>query len=227
MAHREIDTSPKPDSIRIFDSDFLEFFTHIHPAVIVVFWSPLIVLLLADSIINVPVGISLWHVPLGVLLGIFLWTLAEYLLHRYVFHYEPQTPRQEKIFFMFHGVHHYQPQDKTRLVMPLPVSVPLGLLFYGAFYLIFATLLGGPHWLHPAVAGFMSGYLFYDLTHYATHHWPIRNKVFLALKRHHMKHHYKEPDALFGVSNTFWDHVFGTMVEKPVLSTVESRADSD
>jgi sterol desaturase/sphingolipid hydroxylase (fatty acid hydroxylase superfamily) len=30
------------------------------------------------------------------------------------------------------------------------------------------------------------------------------------LKRHHMEHHFKTPDARFGVSTSFWDQVFRT-----------------
>jgi sterol desaturase/sphingolipid hydroxylase (fatty acid hydroxylase superfamily) len=61
------------------------------------------------------------------------------------------------------------------------------------------------------VAGFMIGYLVYDLIHYATHHYPIRGGFMKSLKRHHMKHHFKEPNLRFGVSSTVWDHAFGTL----------------
>lgn len=203
----DIDTSPNPVSVRIFKSDFLEFFTHISPITIIVIWVPVILLLLASAISSAPVGIILG----GIVVGLLAWSLAEYFLHRFLFHYEPKTPRMQRLFFMFHGVHHYQPQDKTRLVMPLPVSVPLALVFYGLFYLVFASLLKAPDWVVPVMAGFIIGYLFYDLTHYATHHLPMRSGVFKYLKRHHMAHHYKEPEALFGVSSPLWDFIFHTM----------------
>ena len=59
--------------------------------------------------------------------------------------------------------------------------------------------------------GFMFGYLVYDLTHYATHHFPMRSGVLKALKRHHMQHHYKTPNLRYGVSSPFWDIVFRTL----------------
>ena len=52
----------------------------------------------------------------------------------------------------------------------------------------------------------------YDMTHYATHHFPMRWGFLKDVKRHHMVHHYKTPDQLFGVSSPLWDHVFGTYV---------------
>jgi dihydroceramide fatty acyl 2-hydroxylase len=202
--------SSEKDSIRIFESDFLEFFTHIHPAVIVVIWLPVGLYFLLSAIATVQVGVPVAAVPLGLLIGIFLWSFIEYTLHRFLFHFTPRNPTQERLAFLFHGVHHLRPQDKTRLVMPPIVSVPLALLFYGLMHLVVVSLLGTPGWLDPIFAGFVFGYLTYDLTHYATHHFPMRAPVLRYLKRYHMMHHYKTPDARFGVSSPLWDIVFGT-----------------
>jgi dihydroceramide fatty acyl 2-hydroxylase len=197
------------EPIRLFKSDFLEFFTHIHPAVVLAIWTPVVAYCLAVA--ARPGGASPVGLSLGCLAGLFLWTFAEYTLHRFVFHFPPRTPAQERLVFLFHGVHHAQPQCKTRLVMPPAVSVPLALLFYGAFHLILATLLGIPTWVAPTFAGFIAGYLVYDMTHYATHHFAMRRGFLKFLKRYHMQHHYKTPTARFGVSSPLWDVVFGTM----------------
>jgi len=195
------------EPLRLFRSDFLEFFTHIHPLVVLLIWLPVggyfAFLAVRDG--------SALSVVLGLVVGLFLWTLAEYLLHRFVFHFPPRSERQEKILFLFHGVHHAQPKCKTRLVMPPAVSIPLAALFYGLFWLVVDRALGLPAWLPPIFAGFIAGYLVYDMTHYATHHFPMRRRLPKALKRHHMQHHYKTPNARFGVSSPLWDLVFGTM----------------
>ncbi|GAB4481623.1 MAG: sterol desaturase family protein [Anaerolineae bacterium] len=213
MSHLPIDTNPDSEPIRLFKSDFLEFFTHISPITVMVIWVPVTAFLLYLAVVDASGTGFPWHIPGGVLIGLFLWTVAEYLLHRFLFHYKPRTPAQERIFFMFHGVHHAQPQDKTRLVMPLPASIPLAVLFYGLFYLVVAMLLGAAQWVNPLMAGFIIGYLIYDLTHYATHHFPMRGPVLKYIKRHHMMHHYKDPDTRFGVSSPLWDLIFGTMGE--------------
>ncbi len=62
----------------------------------------------------------------------------------------------------------------------------------------------------PFHAGFVLGYMTYDLTHYYIHHFNPKTKLGLRLKKHHMLHHFKDPDSRFGVSNTVWDAVFGT-----------------
>jgi dihydroceramide fatty acyl 2-hydroxylase len=208
MAHLPITHSEVP--IRLFKSDYLEFFTHIHPAVVVIIWLPVAIHFMTRAIITRVTGVSAIYLPAGFLLGLVLWTFTEYTLHRFVFHYQPRSPRQERIVFLFHGIHHAQPQCKTRLVMPPAVSIPLSLIYYGLLSVILGKLLGIPQWIWPIFSGLIIGYLAYDLTHYATHHFPMRYGVLKFLKRYHMQHHYKTPDQRFGVSSPLWDVVFGT-----------------
>jgi sterol desaturase/sphingolipid hydroxylase (fatty acid hydroxylase superfamily) len=210
MNHMPVDTRRDAEPIRLFQSDFMEYFTHISPVTIILVWLPIAILLIVYALMNAPGAGFPAHIPLGFLLGLFLWTLAEYTLHRFLFHYKPTSPRQERIFFLFHGIHHAQPQVKTRLVMPLPVSIPGFFIFFGLFYLILAVLLKSPQWIAPLTSGFMIGYLAYDLTHYATHHFPMRSGYAKYIKRHHMQHHYKDAETRFGVSSPLWDWVFGT-----------------
>ncbi len=203
-----INLSPEP--IRLFKSDFLEHFTHISPIVVVILWVPVVGVFLWRALTAWGDRASVGSVTGGVLLGLFLWTLIEYGMHRFVFHLVPKGPRMERIFFLFHGVHHAQPQCKTRLVMPPAVSLPLALVVYGLVYAAFAVGLGLPHWVDPMMAGILSGYLVYDLTHYATHHLSMRRGVFRYLKRYHMMHHYNTPEQRYGVSSPLWDVVFRT-----------------
>jgi len=208
MEDIEIKRSDEP--IRLFESDFLEFFTHIHPAVVAVIWLPVAAYFLIRAVQTVPPGTPPLYIPVALLLGLFIWTLAEYTLHRFVFHFKPRTSWQERLSFLFHGVHHAQPRSKTRLVMPPAVSLPLGMLFYSLFYLIVGAVLDATHWLAPLFAGFVLGYLLYDLSHYAMHHWRMQRGYFKIIRRHHMLHHAKTPNQRFGVSSPLWDHVFGT-----------------
>ena len=52
------------------------------------------------------------------LIGFFVWTISEYLLHRFVFHFAAKTERGQRIAFLFHGVHHAQP---TPFMLPFNV----------------------------------------------------------------------------------------------------------
>jgi dihydroceramide fatty acyl 2-hydroxylase len=213
MNHLPIDKSKNPQSMRLFKSDFLEFFTHISPVTIIILWVPVTTYLLVNAILAAQPGAFPWYVPAAFIIGLFLWTLAEYTLHRFLFHHQPRTAKAERIFFLFHGVHHAQPQDKTRLVMPFPVSIPMALLFYGLFSLVLGTWLKANQWINPMSAGFLAGYLTYDLMHYAQHHFPMRSGYAKYIKRYHMAHHYKSPSTRYGVSSPIWDWVFGTTGE--------------
>lgn len=208
MAHIEIVRDKEP--IRLFTSDFLEFFSHVSPITVLIIWLPVITFFLVQAITARPAGASAWHIPAGIVLGLFFWTFAEYMLHRFLFHFTPRNAWQERISFLFHGVHHAQPQCKTRLVMPPAVSIPLAALFYGLFWLVIGVVIGAPQWVAPLFAGFILGYVAYDMTHYGTHHFPVRG-YFKFLKIHHMNHHYKTPDMKFGVTSALWDRVFGTL----------------
>ena len=205
----EIDHSVEP--IRLFKSDFLEFFTHISPIVVLIIWLPVTAFFLYRAVVELPTGQPALYIPIAILIGIVIWTFAEYTLHRFLFHHHAKSARAKRVFFLFHGVHHAQPQCKTRLVMPPAVSIPMALLFYGLFSLVVGVLLGQWVWVAPLFAGFMGGYLFYDMTHYATHHFPMRSGYFKFVKRYHMRHHFKTPDQRFGVSSPVWDYVFGTV----------------
>jgi dihydroceramide fatty acyl 2-hydroxylase len=201
MANR-LFVSNRDESVRLFKNSFLEYFSHIHPATPAVVYLPFVAIVLYFGFQRT----ELLTGVLYVLLGIFLWTFFEYFMHRFVFHYQPKSVLGQKVHFLAHGVHHDYPRDKTRLVMPLLVSVPLAILFYFIFYWIF----GGNVFLN-IMGGFVFGYVVYDTTHFATHHWKMTSPLGKFLKEYHLKHHYIDPDTAYGVSNPMWDYVFFTV----------------
>ncbi len=200
----------KDVTVRMFKSDLLESFSRVHPAVPLIIYIPLILSFLyrAVYIANNPLENLLFLI----IFGIFIWTFTEYFLHRFIFHFNAKSDFGKKIHFIFHGVHHDYPMDSRRLVMPPSVSIPLAALFYYLFYLIF-----GPGKVAPFFVGFLTGYLFYDMTHYAVHHFNIHNKFWLALKKHHIKHHFQDPNKGYGVSSPLWDIIIRTNFPKENL----------
>ena len=198
------------EPIRLFKSDFLEFFTHIHPAVVLLIFLPVVFYFLYEGAVGLGARLGDVAYVAVVAFGFVTWTLAEYLMHRFVFHYEPTHPILKWVWYLIHGVHHEQPQCKTRLVMPPILSIPLSLLFYGLFAGI-GALVRAPLGVAPAFAGFLMGYLTYDMLHYAEHHLSMKWGFLKFLKRNHLLHHFKTPEDRFGVSSPFWDIVFGTL----------------
>jgi sterol desaturase/sphingolipid hydroxylase (fatty acid hydroxylase superfamily) len=208
MTHMKIVHDKEP--IRLFKSDLMEFFTHIHPAVVLVIWVPVIGYFVFRSVGDKTQAGFPIYIPVGLVVGLMLWTLVEYVMHRFVFHFAPHAPWQERLSFIFHGVHHAQPMSKTRLVMPPALSIPLALVWYAIFWVITALILGVPSWLDPLFAGLASGYVVYDMLHYSTHHFRVRWGIFQYVRRYHLYHHTQTPDLRFGVTSPLWDVVFGT-----------------
>jgi sterol desaturase/sphingolipid hydroxylase (fatty acid hydroxylase superfamily) len=207
-------TSRDVPSIRLFESSALEFFTHVHPAVVPIVWVPVALYHLSCAIAAAPpAGLSAGRLTLAVALGIVAWSLVEYAMHRFVFHFatEHSPAWLARASFMIHGVHHAQPWDKTRLVMPPVVSVPLAFGFYGLFQLVAGRGIGAPAWVDPLFSGFVAAYVAYDLLHYAIHHRPMRWGPLARLKRYHLLHHYVTPGDRFGVSSPAWDRAFRTL----------------
>src|SRR3954451_13964366 len=191
----------------MFESRLLDACSRVHPSVPVILFAPSIAILLTLGTERVGIGAALaW--ALG---GYLLWTLTEYWMHRIVFHFEPEDGIGARLHWIIHGVHHDNPNDRMRLVMPPAVSVPLAVLFY----LLFLVVLGGA--VAPAVgAGFLAGYLIYDMTHYRVHHHTPRTRAGRRLRELHMRHHFQDVTRGFGVSAPWWDRVFGTAPKRGV-----------
>ena len=185
----------------MFESDLLDRLSRVHPAVPVILFGPAIAILFALGQRATPA----MEVTGLILAGYLFWTLTEYWMHRLVFHFEPEHRLGARLHWIIHGIHHDHPNDPLRLVMPPSVSVPLALAFYGLFVLVMGT---------PAAqlfgAGFLAGYLTYDMTHYHVHHHKPRTRLGRLLRELHMRHHFQDDTRGYGVSAPFWDYVFRT-----------------
>jgi len=204
MAHDR--TERLAASPQLFESDFLNFFSRVHPAIPAIIFVPVII---AMEWLGVSDGLGALPVIGLTLGGIVIWTLTEYWLHRLLFHWEPDNDFGRRMHFIIHGVHHDHPNDKLRLVMPPAVSIPLSALFFGLFALIFGTPAA-----YSLFAGFMAGYLVYDYTHYYVHHFVPKTEKAKALREQHMRHHFQDHRYGYGVSSPIWDVVFRTVPRK-------------
>ena len=200
--------SNSQESTRMFQSKFFEAFSKIHPATPLIIFLPVIGYFMYKTFYVF--DLSILAIILLFLAGIFIWSLTEYVMHRFLFHYHPTSEWGKRIHFVFHGVHHDYPNDAKRLVMAPAVSIPLAVLYYYLFYLLI-----GEARVAPFFSGFVLGYLFYDMTHYAIHHFYFKNGLWMKIKKHHMVHHYRDHDNGYGVSSKFWDIIFGTDFKEP------------
>jgi dihydroceramide fatty acyl 2-hydroxylase len=185
----------------MFESRLLDRFTRVHPVVPLLIYAPVVIALFVTAVRRD----GWWDTAGLVLVGYLVWTLFEYWLHRLVFHFEPEDGLGARLHWMIHGVHHDHPNDPLRLVMPPSVSVPLALVFYALFVTVLPTASA-----NVFAAGFLAGYLFYDMLHYHVHHHRPRTRLGKLMRELHMRHHFQDDTRGFGVSAPFWDRVFGT-----------------
>ena len=184
---------------RMFDRDALEFLTSANPRVVAGVY-----VALAASMFGLSIWSGLHAAAIGALAiaGAAGWTLTEYVMHRFAFHFVPRSRFGVALAYLSHGVHHAYPRDPDRLVIPLIVSVPTSVALFAAGWLI----AGRFAW--PFLGGFALGYLSYDLIHYHIHQHDPASGAFKWLRQYHFQHHFAVPDRQFGVSSPVWDYVF-------------------
>lgn len=210
--------APQNGSPRMFRVDWIEkHLSRVKPWHVLVVWVPVVAYLIYRGL-QVP-GISSGPFVGALLGGLVFWTLLEYVLHRWVFHFTPSPDSElsQDVHFLVHGVHHDFPHDPDRLVMPPVMSILLAIVLGYPIYLVV-----GPRFFDPFFAGLVSGYIWYDMTHYAVHHVKPRTEVGAKLRKHHYLHHFKTPEARYGVSTPLWDVIFGTLPREDRPSTSAS-----
>jgi 4-hydroxysphinganine ceramide fatty acyl 2-hydroxylase len=192
--------SNSQESVRMFKSDFLEALSKVHFFVPLIVYVPVVIYCIYKAI-----AASIGILPFfeSFICGLFIWTFVEYILHRFIFHYMPKPQWAKRLHFIFHGVHHDYPSDAKRLVMPPSASIPLAV---GFFFLFNAVL--PPNYVYAFFPAFILGYLVYDISHYAIHHFNFKGNFWKKIKQHHMLHHYQDPTKGYGVSSPLWDKIF-------------------
>ena len=197
--------------IQVFENPILDHLSRANPWLPLLFWGPIAVASVAYGVflsLQPTVAFSALHALWLVPAGVFLWSFAEYWLHRSFFHFKPRAVWLRKTFYWVHE-HHHQYQERDRLVAPLMMSLPIA----AAFVALFWAVSNGAPWVFPLFAGFILGYLAYDYTHFATHFIKTQNHWIKERRRKHLQHHFAYPNRWYGVSSPFWDYVFGTYVK--------------
>lgn len=197
----------KRKRIKVFQNDFLEsYFGTAHPATPGIWLAPMVAGLYLG--ITGPQG---WQLTLLLFLGgVVLVSLIEYFLHRVLFHLVPKNHSDQLSHFIMHGYHHDFPNDEKRLVLPLAFILPMASIVAAGCYAVL-----GADWLQ-LFAGACLGYIAYDWVHFYTHHFKPKNPIGKWLTQYHLLHHFDSPNHRYGISNPFWDLVFGTYLSNDV-----------
>ncbi|KAG0211560.1 fatty acid alpha-hydroxylase [Mortierella sp. GBA43] len=195
-------------SARIFGSPILEVFTKTPWYMVPIFWAPVIVYNFYQSLQG---GLAADQSATLFICGIGIWTLAEYLIHRFLFHLDdlmPESTFSLVAHFLLHGIHHYLPMDRLRLVMPPALAVALEIPINKIIHTLFAESKA-----YAIMSGLIFGYVLYDLTHYYLHHARVFKIHFKEMKTYHLAHHYKDYEGGYGITSKIWDKIFNTELQ--------------
>jgi 4-hydroxysphinganine ceramide fatty acyl 2-hydroxylase len=141
--------------------------------------------------------------------GLLAWTLAEWLLHRYVYHL------WTSFLSAGHGLHHDSP--RALIGVPWYLTTVLVVLAYELAAVPFRPGSTG------VVMGFAwLGYIFYCAAHHASHHAHPSRGWLERMKRHHLLHH-AHPGTNWGFTTPLWDHVFGTHYDDAGRASASTR----
>lgn len=137
------------------------------------------------------------------------WTLFEYVFHRWVYH------RGNTLAHQGHRMHHESP----KILIGMPWFMTTGFLWL-VWYLFGYRF--HVHFVLSFMAGLTTGFIFYGSLHHAHHHFNMRSPWLKKLHAHHQIHH-RFATVNFGVTNRFWDQLFGTAYRKRTEAADPSR----
>jgi sterol desaturase/sphingolipid hydroxylase (fatty acid hydroxylase superfamily) len=162
---------------------------------------PAIILALTTVELRQPESMAQLHWLIACVVGIAGWTLAEYIIHRFVFHRIPLAARM-------HDMHHSSPSE----LIGAPLWLSLSAFGFGVFIPLWWQ--AGFDVASGLTSGLMLGYLWYGLVHTAIHRYRLDRGSFLyQTKLRHVHHHYGTQAGNFGVTTSLWDRLFGTTIE--------------
>uniref|UniRef100_A0A8D2J8J8 Fatty acid 2-hydroxylase n=1 Tax=Varanus komodoensis TaxID=61221 RepID=A0A8D2J8J8_VARKO len=209
---------PVDRPIRLFHSSIFESLSKTAWYMVCVVWIPVVLYLSWNcytalgrgntrlfSTFTYSIRIREYWFPLLFLVGMFVWSFLEYLIHRFLFHMRPPASNYYLItlHFLLHGQHHKSPFDDSRLVFP---PVPASLVI-GFFYVLVQALFPEAFGLSIFTGG-LFGYIVYDMMHYYLHYGSPKKGTYLCrLKAYHVKHHFEHQRAgnsVFGLLGCHW-----------------------
>jgi sterol desaturase/sphingolipid hydroxylase (fatty acid hydroxylase superfamily) len=167
----------------------------------------------------IAVGVFAWHpAPLvntlgAVAVAIFIYPLAWYAIHRWILHsrWMFKVPMLAATWKRIHYDHHQDPNHLEVLFGALHTTLPTIMLATAPL----GYAIGGIGGAAVATATGMLTTCLYEFCHCIQHlSYKPKNKLLAAMKSRHMAHHFHDETGNFGITNYFWDRLFGTFYER-------------
>ena len=149
----------------------------------------------------------------AVLAAALIYPLVWYLLHRWVLHsrwmfkVSPLAATWKRI----HYDHHQDPNHLEVLFGALHTTLPTIAIATAPL----GYLIGGLGGAFAAIGAGLLTTCVYEFCHCIQHlAYKPKSKWLAEIKRRHMAHHFHDETGNFGITNFFWDRLFGTFYER-------------
>ena len=146
--------------------------------------------------------------------GMLLWTLAEYCIHRFVFHGGSKWHAAKQ-----HIQHHRDVASFATLRERLKSAAQV----LPVLLILAALVMGWTHALALSL-GFTSMYLVYSRFHENAHRIAPQTAYGKWCRKVHFTHHFHTPQLNHGVTCPWWDMVFGTYAPETQIQVPERQA---
>ena len=136
-------------------------------------------------------------------LGVVSWPGLEYALHRFMGHEARLSSRFRTEHLRHHRQGDYFAGASGKLLAALPSAAAV---FAGSF-----LVAGRASCAWAFTAGFLGCYLLYERLHKRLHTHAPRSRLGLALRKHHLLHHFVDARSNHGVTTRLFDRLCGTL----------------
>lgn len=182
----------------------LNFFAAKSPWTVLYFVLPLEMMLMA-----LMPTISVKRILIALPLAFLYWSLVEYIIHRWYFHWMPKNETLRAITGSFHLYHHENPSD-LEVINSGWVTGVLGVFFHFAVFKF--LFLASYQTALDLTFSLVAVYYFYEWIHTLVHAKVWKNPAMKYLQDFHLTHHVT-PKKNFGQITPIWDYVFQTVTQ--------------
>lgn len=151
-------------------------------------------------------------IAVAVALGLIIYPLVWYTLHRWVLHgrYLYRDRRTAALWKRIHFDHHQDPYDLRVLFGALHTTLPTIALATAPI----GWLVGGPAGACAAFATGLFTTCFYEFCHCIQHlNYKPRYAFLARMKERHLQHHFHNENGNYGITNFVVDRLLGTFYE--------------
>lgn len=172
-------------------------------------WSMLLFIIPIESVLFFLIkeeGVRITRLLAAIPFALIYWSLIEYLIHRFYFHWIPKNQILRSITGSFHLYHHENPKD-LEVINTGWVTGVIGTFFH-FFIFLYAFRLTFISALEMTFALIIIFYI-YEWVHYLVHQNVFSNPILKYLQNFHLTHHIS-PRKNYGQITPIWDYLLGT-----------------